>query len=189
MKKIQILIPVIMMMASIIITGCTATSSPASEPADEPASEPASEPVAADEVAKYGDTVTLEYTGTLDNGTTFDTSRGREPLVFTIGDGEMLPAFENGVLGMKVGKKKTFTIPASEAYGPYYEDYILEVPRSLIPADIVPEVGMQLKQVQEDGTEIVATITEVSEESVTLNANHPLAGQDLTFEIELLEIL
>jgi peptidylprolyl isomerase len=185
MKKIQIIIPIIILMASIIITGCTATSSPASEPADGPTSEP----VAADEVAKYGDTVTLEYTGTLDNGTTFDTSRGREPLVFTIGDGEWLPAFENAVLGMKVGEKKTFTIPASEAYGPYYEDYILEVPLSLIPSDIVPEIGMQLKQIQEDGTEIIATITEVSEESVTLNANHPLAGQDLTFEIELLEIL
>jgi peptidylprolyl isomerase len=168
MRNVKIIFAVLVIMAAVIVAGCNVAPG--------------------DRVVKYGDTVKLEYIGTLDNGETFDTSLGEEPLAFTLGEGEMVPAFETAILGMKVGEYKTFTIPAEEAYGPYYEDLVLEVPRSMIPSDVVPKVGVQLKQVQEDGTEIIATITRVTEETVTLDANHPLAGEDLTFEVELLDI-
>ena len=168
MRNLKIIIAILVIMAAIVVAGCDAASG--------------------DRVVKNGDTVTLEFIGTLDNGETFDTSLGEEPLVFTLGEGEMVPAFENAILGMKVGEIKKFTIPAEEAYGPYYQEYVLEVPRSDIPDDIVPVIGMQLQQVQEDGTIVVATITKVTEETVTLDANHALAGRDLTFEVELLDI-
>jgi peptidylprolyl isomerase len=168
MRNVKIIFAILIIMVAIIAAGCDAASG--------------------DTVVKYGDTVKLEFIGTLDNGETFDTSLGEEPLSFTLGEGEMVPAFENAILGMKVGDIKTFTIPADEAYGPYYEELVLEVPRSDIPGDIVPEIGMQLKQVHEDGTIVIATITKVTEETITLDANHALAGENLTFEVELLDI-
>jgi peptidylprolyl isomerase len=168
MRNLKIIIAILVIIAAIVVAGCDAASG--------------------DRVVKNGDTVTLEFIGTLENGETFDTSLGEEPLVFTLGEGEMVPAFENAILGMKVGEIKKFTIPAEEAYGPYYQEYVLEVPISDIPDDIVPVIGMQLQQVHEDGTIVVATITQVSEETVTLDANHPLAGKNLTFEVELLDI-
>ena len=168
MRNVKIIFAILIIMVAVIAAGCDAASG--------------------DTVVKYGDTVKLEFIGTLDNGETFDTSLGEEPLSFTLGEGEMVPAFENAILGMKVGDIKTFIIPAEEAYGPYYEELVLEVPRSDIPGDIVPEIGMQLKQVHEDGTIVIATITKVTEETITLDANHALAGENLTFEVELLDI-
>ena len=140
------------------------------------------------EVAKDGDTVKIHYTGTLEDGTTFDTSEGREPLEFTLGEGRMIPGFEKAVYGLQVGKSKTVTIPAEEAYGPYSDDLILVVEREELPANLEPEVGQQLQMQQTDGGTAVVIIIDVSEDTITIDVNHPLAGKDLTFEIELVEI-
>jgi len=137
---------------------------------------------------KDGDTIEVNYTGKLSDGTVFDTSAGRSPIAFTLGDGRVIPGFEKAIVGMKVGEKKTVTIPASEAYGPHRDELVVEVPREKIPRDMIPEVGQQLQSKADNGSTIVATITKVSETTVTLDANHPLAGKDLTFEIELVKI-
>ncbi|MCJ7655554.1 MAG: FKBP-type peptidyl-prolyl cis-trans isomerase, partial [Dehalococcoidia bacterium] len=100
----------------------------------------------------------------------------------------VIPGFEKAVLGMKVGEKKTVTIPVDEAYGPRYDEQVVELPREKLPSDLTPEVGQQLVMRQPDGREIAVVITEVSDETVTIDANHPLAGKDLTFEIELVKI-
>jgi peptidylprolyl isomerase len=139
--------------------------------------------------AKNGDTVQVNYTGKLADGTVFDSSIGREPLEFTLGEGQMIPGFEKAVLGMKVGEKKTVTIPVDEAYGPHRDDLIVEVPREKLPSDLTPEVGQQLVMTRPDGAKMIVTITSVSDNSVMIDANHPLAGKDLTFEIELVKIL
>jgi FKBP-type peptidyl-prolyl cis-trans isomerase 2 len=139
-------------------------------------------------VAENGDVVQVDYTGKLADGTVFDSSIGREPLEFTLGAGQVIPGFDKAVLGMKVGEKKTVTIPADEAYGPHRDDLILEVPREKLPSDMTPEVGLQLGLRQSDGRTSVVTITSVSDNVVTIDANHPLAGKDLTFEIELVKI-
>jgi len=135
------------------------------------------------------DTVRVHYTGTLDDGTVFDSSRKREPLEFTMGQGQLIPGFEKAVEGMKVGDSAVVTIPANEAYGELQQEMIVEVDRARFPADISPEIGMQLQVQQPDGRPMSVTIREVSELTVTLDANHPLAGQALTFDIELVEIL
>jgi len=134
-------------------------------------------------VAKSGDTVKVHYTGRLNDNTVFDTSVGSEPMEFTLGEGRLIPGFEQAVTGMQVGESKTVTIPVDEAYGQRRDDLIFEVGRDDLPADINPEVGMQLPTSQ--GT---VTIIEVSEKTIKIDANHPLAGQDLTFDIELIEI-
>lgn len=133
--------------------------------------------------AEDGNTVSVHYTGTLADGTVFDTSVGREPLEFTIGEGNMLPGFEQAVKGMRVGESKTVTIPSEEAYGLPRDDLVAVLERSQLPEDLDPEVGQQLI----NGTTIV-TVIAVSETTITIDANHPLAGKDLTFEIELVEI-
>jgi peptidylprolyl isomerase len=138
--------------------------------------------------ADYGDTVQVNYTGKLADGTVFDSSVERGPLEFTLGAGQTIPGFEKAVLGMKVGEKKTVTIPADEAYGPRRDELVAEVPREKLPSDMTPEVGQQLLMRQPDDGEIVVTITEVTDDTVTIDANHPLAGKDLTFEIELVKI-
>ncbi len=138
--------------------------------------------------AKTGDTVKVHYTGALEDGTVFDTSVGGEPLAFTLGQGLVIPGFEQAVTGMKVGESKTVDIPAEQAYGPYLDDLIVVVPRDELPEDLEPEVGQQLQMSQPDGSYIVVRITEVSETTMTIDANHLLAGQNLTFEIELVEI-
>ena len=139
--------------------------------------------------AKNGDTVQVNYTGKLADGTVFDSSQGRDPLEFTLGRGDMIPGFEKEVLGMKVGDKKTFTIPSDEAYGPHLDNLVIEVSRDRLPGNVTPEVGMQLVMSAPDGKTIPATITKVTDNtSVTLDANHPLAGKDLTFDIELVKI-
>jgi peptidylprolyl isomerase len=134
--------------------------------------------------AKDGDTVKVHYTGTLADGTVFDSSRERDPLEFTLGQGQLIPGFEKTVLGMTAGESRTVTIPADEAYGPYRDEMVLAVPRSQFPPNVTPELGMQL-QVGQDEQAMTVMITNISDEEVTLDANHPLAGQDLTFTIEL----
>jgi len=138
--------------------------------------------------AKQGDKVKVNYTGRLDDGTVFDTSEGREPLAFTVGGGEVIPGFEAAVDGMIVGDSKTITIPCAEAYGPYREDMVLAVPREQFPAGIDPEVGQQLQMGQSEESMLIVSVTAVAEDAITLDANHPLAGKDLTFDVQLVEI-
>lgn len=136
---------------------------------------------------KDGDTVKVHYTGTLNDGTVFDSSRERDPLEFTMGSGMLIPGFEKAVTGKSVGDTTKVTIPPAEAYGEVNEELVLDIPRSQVPEHITPEVGMML-QLQTDGGVMEVVITSVSDESVVLDANHPLAGQDLTFEIEIVGI-
>lgn len=138
---------------------------------------------------KEGDTVKVHYTGKISDGTVFDSSREREPLEFTIGEGKLIPGFEKAVVGMSVGDSNTVTIPFDEAYGEKRDDMIVDVEKKQIPDDIKPEVGQQLQIQQKDGGAIPVVITDVTDESVKLDANHPLAGQDLTFEIEVVEVV
>jgi peptidylprolyl isomerase len=140
------------------------------------------------QTAKVGDTVKVHYTGTLADGSVFDSSIGREPLQFTLGDGQMIPGFEQAVIGMALGEIKTVTIPADQAYGPYYEELVFVVSRDQLPPGMAPEVGQKLQMQSETGQIMVVTVKEVSETTVTLDANRELAGKDLTFEIQLVEI-
>ncbi len=140
-------------------------------------------------VAKDGDTVKVHYTGTLKDGTVFDTSAEGEPLEFTIGEGMIIPGFEEAVIGMQVEDSKTVDIPAEEAYGPRDEDLVEEVSRDELPEDLEPEVGQQLQSMQEDGSVAMVTVIDVTDTAITIDLNHPLAGEDLTFEIELVEIV
>ena len=138
---------------------------------------------------KQGDTVKVHYTGTIADGTVFDSSKEREPLEFTIGEGKLIPGFEKAVVGMNIGETNTVTIPSDEAYGEKKEEMIVDVQRDQIPAEIDPEVGQQLQIQQKDGGAIPVVVTAVDETSVKLDANHPLAGEDLTFKIEVVEVL
>lgn len=140
---------------------------------------------------KDGDTVKVHYTGTLtEEGTVFDSSQDREPLEFTLGEGKLIPGFEKAVVGMEEGDETTVEIESGDAYGQRREDLELEVAKSDLPDKIDPEVGMQLQmQQQENGQAIPVQITAVEDELVKLDANHPLAGKDLTFDIELIEIV
>jgi FKBP-type peptidyl-prolyl cis-trans isomerase 2 len=137
---------------------------------------------------KKGDTVKVHYHGKLTNGTTFDSSAGREPLEFEVGSGMVIPGFDEGVTGMVIGDKKTIHIPADQAYGQKEEHMIMEFPRDRFPADMVPEVGMQLNMSNGSGQNFPVVITEVRETAVVLDANHPLAGEDLIFDLELVSI-
>jgi len=137
---------------------------------------------------KSGDTVKVHYHGKLTDGTTFDSSEGREPLEFEVGSGSVIAGFDSGVTGMKVGEKKTINIPVDEAYGQKQEDLFMEFPRDRFPADVEPEVGMQLNMSNGAGQNFPVIIREVTPDTVILDANHPLAGEDLTFDLELVEI-
>lgn len=138
--------------------------------------------------AQSGDAVRIHYTGRLNDGTVFDSSEGREPLGFTLGSGEVIPGFDQGVAGMDVGETKTIEIPAEEAYGAYRDDLALQVGRDQFPADIDPEVGQQLQLGMADGGALSVVVTEINDETVTLDANHPLAGKDLIFDLELVSV-
>lgn len=138
--------------------------------------------------AKTGDTVRVHYTGSLTDGTVFDSSREREPLSFQVGAGQVIAGFNDAVEGMEVGDKVDVTIESKDAYGDYREDFVINVNPSDIPDEIDPEVGMDLQLHQQDGGAIPVKITAVSDDAVTLDANHPLAGKDLKFEIELVGI-
>ncbi|MBF2046724.1 MAG: FKBP-type peptidyl-prolyl cis-trans isomerase [Leptolyngbya sp. IPPAS B-1204] len=138
--------------------------------------------------AKAGDTVAVHYTGKLEDGTVFDSSEGGMPLEFAIGSGNVIPGFEEAVIGMSPGDTKTAKIPSDEAYGPYYEERVLVVDRQQIPADLPIDIGAQLQIQQQGGMVIPVVITDITDGQVTLDANHPLAGEDLTFEIRLVAI-
>ncbi|MBI5781073.1 MAG: peptidylprolyl isomerase [Rhodocyclales bacterium] len=140
------------------------------------------------QAAKAGDTVQVHYTGKLDDGSVFDSSTGRDPLEFTVGAGQVIPGFEQAVEGMAVGQTKTVTIPAAEAYGDRVTEAVLQVPREQLPPDLEPEVGQQLVMQSREGRQIPIVVVEVTEDSITIDANHPLAGRDLTFEIELVAV-
>jgi peptidylprolyl isomerase len=140
------------------------------------------------EEAKSGDKVKVHYTGKLDDDTTFQSSLEREPLEFTIGEERIIPALENAVIGMKPGDSKTVNISAGEAFGPYREDLVRTLERSQFPAEFELEVGKRLNLSETDGREIAVTVTDFSDSGVTVDANHPLAGEDLVFDIELVEI-
>ena len=158
----------ILLLGAILISGCNAGQNAAQ--------------------AKNGDIVQVDYTGTLENGTVFDTSVGGEPLNFTLGEGQVIPGFEQAVLGMKVGESKTFTIPADEAYGQYRDDLVQVINREDLPAGLDPEVGEQLQGPRPGGGTGVGTITNVTNTTITVDFNNPLAGKDLTFEIKLISI-
>ncbi len=138
--------------------------------------------------AKQGDTVKVHYTGKLEDGKVFDTSSGREPLSFTIGEGNVIEGFESGIVGMGVGEKKTLNISPDAAYGNRNDELVAVVEKENIPEDIDVSVGQQLQVRQPNGQTINVSVTDVSEENVTLDANHPLAGRDLVFDVEIVEI-
>lgn len=139
--------------------------------------------------AKDGDTVKVHYTGKLNNGEVFDTSKEREPFEFKIGGQAVIPGFEKGVVGMGVGDTKTIEISPEDAYGEKKEELVVEVQKSELPEDITPSVGQRLQIKQQDGNPIVVTITDMNEDNITLDANHPLAGYTLFFDVELVEII
>ena len=147
--------------------------------------------------AKEGDRVRVHYTGRLDDGTVFDSSECSEddcgcehgPMEFTIGGGEVIPGFDKGVLGLEVGEAKTVHIPVEEAYGERIEEMVAEVPRADLPPEMHPEIGQQLEVTQEDGQIFQVLVTDMNEETITIDANHPLAGQALNFDLRLVEIL
>jgi FKBP-type peptidyl-prolyl cis-trans isomerase 2 len=134
------------------------------------------------------DQVTLHYTGTLNTGEQFDSSVGKEPLTFEVGGGQVIPGFETAVVGMKVDETKKFTITSDQAYGEMNEELIYKIDRNTIPDTIQPEAGMRLVSNLEDGRQIPVTITDVTPETITLDANHPLAGKDLTFDIKIVGV-
>lgn len=141
------------------------------------------------EQARSGDTVRVHYRGTLADGSEFDSSRGREPLEFTLGGGQVIAGFDEAVTGMGPGDARTVTIPADQAYGTRSNDLMFVVPRQQFPDDIQPQPGQQLQMSTQDGQVAVVTVIDVNDQGVILDANHPLAGQDLTFELELVEIV
>ncbi|HEY4155152.1 MAG TPA: peptidylprolyl isomerase [Puia sp.] len=135
-----------------------------------------------------GNTIKVHYNGRLNDGTVFDSSNGRSPLEFTVGTGSVIKGFDEGVQGMQVGEKKTIEIPFLDAYGPVDPSMFIEFPRNQLPEDIQPEVGMQLTMNNASGEQFPVEVTGVKEDSIVLNANHPLAGKDLIFDLELVEI-
>lgn len=138
--------------------------------------------------AKQGDTVKIHYTGKFNDGTVFDSSDESEPLEFVVGQGQIIPGVEEAVVGMSLNETKTAEIPPEKAYGQYSEDMVVDVDRSQFPEHIQPEKGMELELKQESGESIHVVVTNVSDSEITLDANHPLAGKNLTFEIQLMEI-
>ena len=138
---------------------------------------------------KRGDTVRVHYRGRLENGDVFDASSDQEPLKLKVGSGEVIPGFEQAIMGMSPGDSKTTKVSALLAYGPRREDLVVEVEKEKITDDIKPQIGQRLQIKQPDGQEFIVTVTEVSDQTVKLDANHPLAGKDLIFDIDLVEIV
>ena len=139
--------------------------------------------------AKQGDTVNVHYTGKLEDGTVFDSSRSRHPLQFTIGKGQVISGFEQAVIGMNLGESKTARIPVDQAYGPRQNDRIVTVERAQLPPGLNPLVGQRLELTQTDDQRILVTVSAMTDTTLTLDANHPLAGKDLFFDIELVKIV
>jgi len=139
-------------------------------------------------ITKEGNTVKVHYTGTLKNGEVFDSSKEKEPLEFKLGEGQLIPGFEKAVIGMNVGDSTTINIPSAEAYGDKREDLLIAVPKDQLPTEIEPQIGMQLQVNQENGQPVPVRIADITETELKLDANHPLAGEDLTFDIELVNV-
>ncbi len=139
-------------------------------------------------MVENGQKVKIHYTGTLDDGSPFDSSAGRDPLEFEMGAGMVIPGFEKGVEGMEVGEMKSIHIPAEEAYGERREDMLMQFERSQLPEDLEPAVGMGLQMQGPEGQPVPVTVTAVDEDNITIDANHQLAGQNLNFELELVEV-
>jgi FKBP-type peptidyl-prolyl cis-trans isomerase 2 len=137
---------------------------------------------------KANDKVKVHYTGKLSNGEIFDSSLQREPLEFQMGQGQLIPGFEKGLIDMSINEKKTIVIPAAEAYGESRQDLIQEVPNDKLPSEIKPEVGMGLVSTTPEGHEIQLVVTEVKSDTIVVDGNHPLAGKELTFEVEVIAI-
>jgi len=137
---------------------------------------------------KQGDLVAVHYTGKLADGTIFDTSYSRAPLQMKLGQGKLIAGFEKAVIGMSVGEKKTAIIPFAEAYGPRKSEAVVEMDRKNLPPGFIPQVGQRLELTQADDSTVLVSVTDVTDNSITIDANHPLAGKDLTFEIELVSI-
>lgn len=138
--------------------------------------------------AKAGDNVQIHYTGTLDDGSTFDSSEGRDPLAFTLGTGQVIKGFDDGVTGMAVGEEKTIHIKCEDAYGPINPAMMQDVPREQIPDEIPLELGMMLQMQGQAGDVLPVTVVKITDDTVTLDANHMLAGKDLTFALKLVSI-
>lgn len=139
--------------------------------------------------AKDGDTVKVKYTGKLDDGTVFDSSEGDDLLEFTIGDGKVIPGFDKGATGLAPGESKTVSIPCDQAYGTWREELVIKVPREEIPEGVEPKTGQRYHIPMHTGGTAIVTISEVTETEVSMDGNHPLAGKDLTFDIEMVEIV
>ncbi len=139
-------------------------------------------------IIKDGDTVKVHYKGTLESGEVFDSSEGKDPLQFTMGAGQLIPGFEKAVMGLKVGDSTETNIPSAEAYGEHNPEMEVTVQKSQLPADMEPEIGMQLQLNQENGRPVPCQITKIDGDVITIDANHPLAGKDLIFNIEIVEI-
>jgi peptidylprolyl isomerase len=137
---------------------------------------------------KEGDSVKVHYTGKLESGEVFDTSKEREPFEFTVGAGNVIPGFEKGVVGMSAGQSKTVTVPPEDGYGPTRDELVIEVNKTDFPEHITPEVGQRLQMRRPDGNNVNVVVSNIAGENVTLDANHPLAGKTLVFEIELLDV-
>ncbi|MEQ8802352.1 MAG: peptidylprolyl isomerase [Haliea sp.] len=138
--------------------------------------------------AKAGNTVQIHYTGTLQDGSVFDSSDGRDPLEVQLGSGQIIPGLDSAIDGMAAGEQKTVTIPAAEAYGDYQDEARQTIPREQIPADIPLDVGTMLQMQTPDGNAVPVQVAEVTDDAVTLDANHPLAGKDLTFAVEVVSV-
>lgn len=139
--------------------------------------------------AQSGDKVTVAFTGKFSNDEIFDCNNDEKPLIFTIGTGKVIKGFEESIIGMKIGEKKSICVPYKDAYGPIIEQLIFDIDRNLFPESIDPKVNLELKFKQDNGKVLFAKIIDVQEKSVTVNANHPLAGKDLLFEIKLIDII
>ena len=138
--------------------------------------------------AKKGNNVKVHYTGKLQDGTVFDSSEGHDPLAFTVGSGQVIPGFDEAVIGMNKGDSKNVSIPVDKAYGPRNEELVLTAPLSQVPTDLDPEIGQQLEMGGPNGELVVVKVVAMTDEHITLDANPPLAGEDLVFDIELVEI-
>ena len=184
MKKILFLLSLIILSIFIILfSGCT------KENAEQSVNEENTEEVVDNKlVVDVGDYIKVHYTGTLDDGSVFDSSVGREPLEFTAGAGQMIKGFDAAVIGMKVGEVKTVTIPAAEAYGLHDDDLVLTFSKDELPEGMDPKVGDQIPLSGSGGRIVNALVVEVTDTTIIVDANHRLAGKDLTFEIELVEL-
>ena len=138
---------------------------------------------------KSGDSVRVHYTGKLPDGTEFDSSRGKEPFQFVLGKGQVIAGFDEAVIGMTPGESKTVEIPVEKAYGPHLDEMLMEVDKNQFPEEIKPEIGQKIELAQSDDQKLIVTVSAITDTTVLLDANPPLAGKDLTFELELIEVV